>query len=35
VNIPYIGIISSFAKPKGFDIFAEAVPDLMLLMLSG
>jgi starch synthase len=31
VNIPLIGIISRFASQKGFDIFAEAVPDLMLL----
>ncbi len=30
-DIPLIGIVSRFAKQKGFDIFAEAVPDLMLL----
>ena len=30
-NIPLIGIVSRFAGQKGFDIFAEAVPDLMLL----
>jgi len=30
-KIPLIGIVSRFAGQKGFDIFAEAVPDLMLL----
>ena len=30
-NIPLIGIVSRFASQKGFDIFADAVPDLMLL----
>jgi starch synthase len=30
-NIPLVGIVSRFAEQKGFDIFADAVPDLLNL----